>query len=273
MKKVCLWLICLILAVTASCAGKKFKASSAQKLDLPADELIRKSNAVFVGEFVEATEVSEYAFENRFRVKEDIGGTLKDAEVYVYACFGDLENDMDHYKKGKEYLLVTHYYEQIFRKHTLFVLNAEMVRDEETGRFTGKDMGLFALPTDQALFSHIKEVFWSVDRTEQVMPPYTVELHIKGLESEGDRDYNANTYFVTVNRVYTGDEAAVAELMKVKGYLYAVIEKGLAEPGKDYVLTMRQTDEGSLVFVQEELGKVFLKDSAEAQQYLKEKGL
>ena len=272
-KTLCMLAISLILVVSGACYRKEVHLTDSVKLNLSFDELIRKGNAVFAGEFIEAKQVSDYAFENKFAVKNEIAGTVKDNEVYVYTYFGDLENDMDHFRKGKEYLLAVHYYEQLFREHTLYVLNYEVARSEETGLFAGNDQATAGYHNDEELFQHIKEVFDSVDRTEVVMPPYTVELKIEKLESEGDADFHANTYFVTVEKVYAGEEKTLSELMKVQGYLFAVIEKGLVEPGNHYVLTFRQPDEGSLVFVQDELGKVFLKDSPEANEYLKEKGI
>ena len=273
MKRSYIFLLCLTMLFCAACIEKKYQYSvEAVKIELPFDEIIRRGNAAFVGEFQEAKQVSEVAFENRFIVKTDIAGNLKVSEVYVYSYFGILERDMDHFEKGKQYLLLAHYYEQIFREHTLFVLNYEMAPSEETGLFISNEQGIPAYTSNQQLFDHIRQVFWSVDRTEKELPEFIVLLRIDARLNEGDSDYNANTYAVQLEKIYTEDESLFPMEMAEAEQLYAVIEKGKAEPGKEYILSVEQVDGQGLLFIQTEPGRVYEKDSEEAKAFLKMKG-
>ena len=68
------------------------------------------------------------------------------------------------------------------------------------------------------------------------------------------------TYTAVVKAVYDGDEDKLNSLLKEVGYLYVVIEKDRVDLGKEYVLTVFQADENSLVFIQNEKGKVFEAD-------------
>ena len=61
-------------------------------------------------------------------------------------------------------------------------------------------------------------------------------------------------------QVNDGDEDKLNSLLKEVGYLYVVIEKDRVDLGKEYVLTVFQADENSLVFIQNEKGKVFEAD-------------
>lgn len=280
MKKRIALILCFAMLFCAACTRPEPTSATPaavssvmiSKIELPFDEIIRRGNAAFVGEFLSAERVSEFALEHRFRVVSDIGGNLQDQEAYVYAYAGELENDDAHFKPGQQYLLLAHFYESIFRTHTVFALNLEMSPSPETGLFTGTAEGLPAYQTNEELFAYIRKVFPEADRTEPDMPEYTVQLKVRSLLNEGDLDYHANNYAVELEDVFRGSEEAFRAAVAGREFFFAVIEKGQADPGKSYVLTVRQSSEGSALFVQTEPGNVFEAGSAEAKAYLENKG-
>ena len=167
---------------------------------------------------------------------------------------------MEHFKKGSEYLLIANVYNNPLRDYPIYVINTEMSAAEETGVFTCDKKGMPEYEDNEELFRYIYNVFWSVDRTEKERSLYTLLLQIEDLFVKGDQDYNANTYTAVVKAVYDGDEEKLNSLLKEVGYLYVVIEKDRVDLGKEYVLTVFQADENSLVFIQNEKGKVFEAD-------------
>ena len=263
MKKAILILACSILLSFESCGGSKpvnIVSFDEQKLEMTFDELIKAGNTVFVGEFVEAVQVTDTAFENVFSVKKDIAGNLKESTARIHAYFGQFQGDMEHFKKGSEYLLIANVYNNPLRDYPIYVINTEMSAAEETGVFTCDKKGMPEYEDNEELFRYIYNVFWSVDRTEKERSLYTLLLQIEDLFVKGDQDYNANTYTAVVKAVYDGDEDKLNSLLKEVGYLYVVIEKDRVDLGKEYVLTVFQADENSLVFIQNEKGKVFESD-------------
>lgn len=230
------------------------------------DELILRSDAAVVGEYIETIRHNNY-IEQKFKVKECLYGDVTDSEIYLYSNVGTshvpdvcytYELGADVYGTGTDYILVTERFQSVLCDHDRYMLNADVLLCEGTKEFTMYSQPL-DIPDETNIKDYIRSVYSSVPHPAAAVPvsyenetaemlgesAYIGTVNILELVNEG-KVHNGNVYRCSVESLSKGEDLNTYD----DGTVLIVILKNTVEVGGSYIVGFSPASEHSLIYHQ-----------------------
>lgn len=242
------------------------------------DELIRRSNAAILGEYVEKLEYKDYS-EFVFKVKECIYGEVTESEIYLfsntgYGYVGDIDYTYkmgtDVYLQGNEYILIMEKYTSVFYDHDRYMIATDLVIPA-----SGNGATLYSKPITlpNNLKEYITSVYSSVPHETEAEASVTYSNNIEHMVNESDyigvvkilslqvekTTSHDNTYLCIMEKLYKGSDLSTYE----NGTFFLPLLKGSVEVGNSYIIGFSKLNDGACVYLAELRENVYSVDDQE----------